>query len=93
MIWQDIVLTAAGVIFSISLIPLVWHGFRDKVGPITYKTSVPTALGLLVTGFTYWTLELVFSATMVLISGTLWLLLVIQRKLYHKPKQHEQSNN
>lgn len=84
MPWQDIVLSAVGVIFVISLLPQVIHGFKEKVGPIKYLTSVPTFLALYVTAATYLSLHLYFSALTVFLTGTAWLILCIQRALYHK---------
>lgn len=84
MPWQDIVLSMVGVIFVVSLLPQVIHGFKDKVGPIKHLTSVPTFLALVVTAVTYFSLHLYFSATTVFLTGVVWLVLCIQRVLYHK---------
>lgn len=85
MIWQDIVITIASIIFSVALIPQVYYGFRDKVGPIAYSASIPTFIGLYVICFAFWTLSLYSSAVITFSTGTLWLILFIQRVIYHKP--------
>jgi len=46
MIWQDLVISAANVIFAISLIPQVFYGFKKKLGLVTIATSLPSFLGL-----------------------------------------------
>ena len=87
MIWQDIVLTIIGIIFSISLVPQVYHGFKTKAGPIRYATSVPTFLGLYIIAAVYLTLQLRLSAVIAFVTATLWLSLFIQRLVYSsKPK-------
>ncbi|HAT03632.1 MAG TPA: hypothetical protein DCS29_02525 [Candidatus Magasanikbacteria bacterium] len=84
MIWQDIVITIASIIFSLALFPQVYYGFKNKKGAITHSTSVPTFLGLYVIAFVYFSLELYFSAGMSIITGTLWLIFCIQRIKYGK---------
>ncbi len=82
MVWQDIVLTVVGIIFSVSLIPQIYHGFKEKIGPIKLLTSTPTFIGLYIIAFTYITLSLYFSAAIAFLTGTLWLMLFIQRLVY-----------
>lgn len=85
MTWQDIVLTVANIVFSISLLPQVFFGFKEKTGSIRLQTSIPTFLGLYAISFVYWTLALYFAATVSLITGTMWFLLFLQRVLYEHP--------
>ncbi len=84
MLWQDVLITVVGIIFSISLLPQIAHGFKQKIGPIKFETSVPTFLGCYTVAFAYFTLALYFSAITTFITGTLWLILVIQRIVYKK---------
>jgi len=84
MIWQDVVIAVANVVFSVSLIPQVHHGFKKKVGPIKFQTSIPISLGLSTIAFTFFTLSLCFSAVVSFIQGALWLVLAIQRLIYSK---------
>lgn len=86
MAWQDIVLTVCGVILFVSLIPQLAHGFKTKTGPIKHVTSVPTFLGLYITALVYFSLHLYLSFIMVFLTGTIWLLLFIQRMLYGNKK-------
>ncbi len=82
MPWQDIVITITTIVFSIALFPQIYRGFKEKKGHIAYATSVPTFIGLFVISFAYYTLGLFFSTIMTFITGTLWLILFIQRVKY-----------
>ena len=84
MIWQDIIIAIMSIVFSISLIPQIYCGFKEKTGPIKFQTSIPTFIGCYVIVFTYWTLSLFFSSVITFITGTMWLILFIQRIMYKK---------
>jgi len=84
MLWQDIVIAIACIIFSVSLIPQIYQGFKEKKGHIAYATSVPTFIGLFAITYTYFTLGLVFSGVISFITGALWLTLFIQKLIYNK---------
>ncbi len=84
MLWQDMVLTIVSIIFSLSLVPQIYQGFKEKIGPIRYQTSVPTFLGLFVITGVYLTLHLYFSAAMSFFTGVAWFLLCLQRMTYTK---------
>ncbi len=82
MIWQDLVITLANILFSVSLIPQVLKGFKDKKGHIVLAASIPTVIGLYAMSFTFFTLNLFFSSVVSFISGSLWLTLLSQKILY-----------
>ncbi len=84
MSWQDIVITASSIVFSLSLFPQIYKGFKEKKGHIAYATSVPTFIGLYVISFAYFTLGLYLSTIMCFITGTLWVILLGQRVTYKK---------
>lgn len=84
MIWQDILISIASITFSIALIPQVYHGFKEKQGVIKLQTSIPTVLGLFAVMFAFFTLDLYFSTIVSFITGTLWVILVIQRVIYNE---------
>ena len=86
MIWQDIVLTVANLIFSLSLIPQVYEGYRKKKGFITIATSAPTFIGVYAMAISLYTLSLYFSSITAALTGTLWLILFIQRIIYNKAR-------
>lgn len=82
MVWQDIVISIGTLIFTIALIPQLIKGFKEKKGGIVYSTSIPTFVCLYVISFTMFTLNLYYSSAMNFLSGTIWLLLFIQRAIY-----------
>ena len=84
MIWQDIIITIANLLFTISLINQVVYGFRKKKGLITLTTSFLTTLGLYAITIAFLTLGLPMSALVSCVNGTLWLILLIQRIIYKK---------
>ncbi|MEI8061205.1 MAG: hypothetical protein WCG99_02840 [Candidatus Berkelbacteria bacterium] len=82
MTWQDAVITIACTIFSLSLVPQIYFGFKEKRGPIKFQTSIPTFIGMYAIAITYLTLSLRYSAIISFLTGTLWLILCIQRIIY-----------
>lgn len=85
MIWQDIVITIANIIFSASLLPQVIYGFKKRKGFVTATTSGPTFIGLYAISIAFYSLNLTLSAIVSFITGTLWLTLFVQRIVYEKP--------
>lgn len=84
MIWQDIVIAVANVLFSYSLINQVWYGYKKKKGLITLVTSGLTSIGLYAVAIALITLELYISGAVSALSATLWLVLFVQRIIYKK---------
>jgi hypothetical protein len=74
MLWQDYVLTAGSLVFSIALVPAVLA--KDKP-PLS--TSVPTFFFLYLFAFVYSTLSLWISMCTTILTGTLWLILALQK--------------
>lgn len=87
MTWQDGVISAANVLFSVSIAFQVYSGFKEKSGPIKFQTSVPTFVGLFAMSVAFWSLELYSSAAISAISGMLWFALFVQRIAYGKTKK------
>ena len=82
MLWQDLVMMFANIIFSIALFPQIYHGFRLKRGLVSLLTSGPTSLGLYAIAISLYTLKLYASGTVTAITATLWLVIFIQRFVY-----------
>jgi hypothetical protein len=82
MVWQDIVISLAQIVLTASLIPQIYTGFKKRRGLIMLSTSIPTAIGIYVLSFCYYTLGLYFSSIIGAIMATLWLVIVLQRVLY-----------
>ncbi len=82
MIWQDMIITIASLLFTFSLFGQAYHGFKRKRGFIILRTSGLTALGLYAIGISVFTLSLYYSAIITIINATLWLTLFVQGIIY-----------
>lgn len=82
MVWQDLVISVANVIFAISLIHQVYFGFKEKKGHLTLITSSFTVLGLLAITISFFSLKLYYSSIMSGITCFLWFILLIQTIIY-----------
>jgi len=85
MLWQDIVIAIANILFGYSLLYQVYRGFKEKKGFLTVQTSLLTTIGLYALAIAYFSLNLIISSIIGLFNGTMWLLLFIQRLIYKKP--------
>ena len=72
--WQDFVLAAGSLIFSLALIP----SLRSTHKPAA-STSLVTSGVLFIFAVTYLTLSLWFSAIAITINGLAWLVLALQK--------------
>jgi len=86
MVWQDIVMFSANLMFTFSLISQVYHGFKTKKGYIILKTSGITSSGLYVMSICFFTLSLYLSSIIAVINATLWATLFFQRLKYPNAK-------
>lgn len=87
MIWQDYLIGAMTILFSIALVPQVYYGFRFKKGTILISVGLLTSFGLYVLAFTFATLGLYFSMIMNIVTGSLWFLLLLQTIVYRKARK------
>lgn len=87
MVWQDYVIGVIIVTFSFALVPQVIEGFKKRKGIILVSAGLPTSLGLYVLAVTFATLGLYFSMVMNIITGTLWLLLLMQTIAYGRSRK------
>ena len=74
--WQDIVMSGIGIVFTIMLIPQLIDIVKKQVS-MNYMTCVVTGLGCFVIAFVDVTLTLFFAAIISVITGIIWLLLFI----------------
>ena len=84
MIWQDIIIAIANILFGYSLAYQIYVGFKEKKGFLSLQTSLLTAIGLYALAFAYLTLGLIISMIIAAFNATMWLLLLIQRLIYKK---------
>lgn len=81
MHWQDIVLSAGQIIFTVSLLPTVLG--RDKPA---FSTSLITGIVLTIFIFTQITLSLYFTAAGTTTTAALWLIIAYQKYSIDKRK-------
>ena len=84
--WQDYVIAAMTLLLSVALIPQIYQGFKRRTGTILISAGLPTVFGLYVLAVCFATLELYFSMVINILTGTLWLLLLLQTIVYGKDK-------
>ncbi len=84
MVWQDLVIGVANLVFVYSLSYQVYYGFKRKKGLLTLQTSGLNFLSLFIISIAFFTLNLYFSFIAILIGSILWLILFIQRLIYDK---------
>ncbi|MBT4935696.1 hypothetical protein HOL21_02130 [Candidatus Woesearchaeota archaeon] len=84
MVWQDMVIAIANLLFTFSIFSQVHHGFKRKKGFVILQTSGLTSLGLYAIAIAFFTLSLYFSAIIASINATLWAILFVQRIVYTK---------
>jgi hypothetical protein len=82
MIWQDIVVAIANILFGYSLIFQVAKGFQEKKGFIAFQTSFFTMIGLYAVTVVYFSFNLFISSVVSFFNGSMWLLLLVQRLTY-----------
>jgi len=84
MVWQDIVIAIANILFGYSLIYQVYLGFKKRKGFLALQTSFFTTIGLFAIAIAFFSLQLYISTITSLFNGTMWLILFIQRLIYKK---------
>lgn len=84
MIWQDIVISIANIIFIFSLIEQLYENLKKKASTLSLITCFFYAGGLYAMTIAMFTLNLYFSSAVTLINAILWSLLGIQSLVYNK---------
>jgi len=74
--WQDLVLAAVGFAFGFTLIPQVLDSIKRK-RYVNYYTAFFTILGLSIIAIVHVTLNLWFSALSIVITCSMWFVLLI----------------
>tara|TARA_B100000315_G_C14123240_1_gene383535 strand:+ start:312 stop:560 length:249 start_codon:yes stop_codon:yes gene_type:complete len=82
MVWQDIIISIAEIVFSISLFPQIYLGFKKRSGDISLMTSIPTTLGLFLVAYAFFTLSLHYSAIISIVTAILWMILLLLRLIF-----------
>ncbi|MFH1802206.1 MAG: hypothetical protein ABH864_02015 [archaeon] len=87
MIWQDVVIAIVNILFSYALLPQVYEGFKKKKGVVVFQTGLITTAGLYVMAVMFFTLGLYFSSILAVVTGTFWLMLLMQTIVYGKARK------
>jgi uncharacterized protein with PQ loop repeat len=74
--WQDLVLSSIGIVFTISLIPQLIDVMRKKT-KMNLTTCIITSVGCIIIGGVDFTLGLPISAIVAISTGVLWGLMLI----------------
>jgi len=82
MVWQDIVFSISTVLFAYALIPQIYQNWKRQRGSITLQTSLLTTIGMYAITLAYFTLDLFLSTIVGFITGSLWLILFVQKLAY-----------
>lgn len=82
MMWQDYGITIIMIAFSYALLPQIYQRIKQKKGLINIQTSLITFIGMYFITYIYLTINLLFSSIITFITGTLWLILFIQKIIY-----------
>lgn len=88
--WQDIVMSVVGIIFTIMLIPQLIDLIKKHIC-MNYLTCVVTGIGCFVIAFIDITLNLIGAAAISVITGIIWILLFILS--IKNSKNIQNSNN
>jgi len=86
MVWQDIALSIASIIFAYSIIPQIFYGFKTKKGLISLQLSILSVVGMAAVTIAYFSLNLYFSGILSIIVTLSWAVLTYQRIAYGKVK-------
>lgn len=83
MIWQDFVFLAGSMFSIFVLAPTL----RSKTASVPWGTSFPSAFIGLVYSFTFFTLDMTFSAAGALVAGGMWSLIA----LFRHPNRNQET--
>jgi len=82
--WQDIILGGVSVLLAYALVPQVIRGFKIKKKTISIQTSLIAFIGMLIIAPLYFTMGLYFASGISVVTGILWLIMLIQGIVYKK---------
>ncbi|MFH1325649.1 MAG: hypothetical protein ABIH49_02685 [archaeon] len=86
MIWQDVIVSLASVIFVYSMFPQIVYGFKTKKGLISIQFSLLNIIAMIGLIIVYVSFELFLSAAINMLITSLWGVLLIQRIKYGRIK-------
>ncbi len=87
MVWQDIIVSIASIIFVYAMIPQIIYGFKTKKGLISIQFSLLNIVAMIGLIIVYASFNLIFSTILNSIIAFLWFILLIQRLKYGPVKE------
>ena len=82
MLWQDILLTFASILFTYSVIPQVCYNYKNKICKIENKFLIITILAELLVCVCFMSMGLYMSGTFCALQMVLWGVIIYQKYLY-----------
>jgi hypothetical protein len=80
--YSDIIMMFCSIVFSISLIPVIYHNYRNKFCEIPYSTSFPTFFCMVLITVVYVSNGWILSSVTGLATMVCWLIILLQRGIY-----------
>ncbi|MDE1824222.1 MAG: hypothetical protein KGH69_00070 [Candidatus Micrarchaeota archaeon] len=84
MVWQDIVASAANLIFAYSLAYQVYREYKLKKDLVTARTAFFMALGTYALSVVYFSYSLPYATILSTFCATMWLAMFLIRIFYKK---------
>ena len=82
VMWQDLVVSSANLVFIVSLTIQIMYGYKRKLALISEGTSIPIFIALYAMSLSFLTISLYLSSAMMFISGSSWVVLLVQSMIY-----------
>lgn len=82
MIWQDLVLTAAGLVFALNLIPTIREQYRRKASTVNWVTSATSFPFLFLMAAVFLSMGFWFTFTMDILVAIAWMVIFLQTIRY-----------
>ncbi len=91
MIWQDVIVSLASIIFAYAMIPQIIYGFKTKKGLISIQFALLNIIAMIGLIVVYANFNLTYSTVLNVIITILWAVLLIQRLAYGPVKEDKKS--
>lgn len=80
--YSDIIITICSIMFTVSLLPQILINYHSKVCGISFASSIPTVIFMIVLVIVYIANNFWISVGTGLVTASIWGILAIQRYLY-----------
>jgi len=80
----DIIIATVQTALTLDMLPTIWTQFRARASTVPLTSSVPTAVGLAVLGFVFFSMGLYIATATVIVGSAMWSVVAAQRVGYNK---------